>query len=235
MKYCTNCGTKLKADDEFCPKCGHRVNQSDSDKLTTGKGAVDSVTAHLKQGVQRIKPALQKQNKRSYLKWGIGLIVAVAVIFFGYRLVYLPHVVSAAVEANTLNAGGYTAKANTLTKTVVITTDKLKLERVMGAVEANDYDTTHIGAEMQLAKLEKDLPGDWTVEITQHVVKGAQTVLWRYTGDKETVRYQNSDECKLARKQLLQQQAQQQSDKDATTTGVTAGLLGGLVGGLLSR
>ena len=40
MKYCENCGTKLKEDDKFCPNCGTKINIEESvitrnDKIQT--------------------------------------------------------------------------------------------------------------------------------------------------------------------------------------------------------
>lgn len=231
MKYCANCGTKLEPGAAFCPHCGQKVGASQATSSAMSSKVVDQV----KKSVTQVKTKANPQNKRRLIKWGFGVLVAILAVFFAYRLLYLPGVVKSAVDANVLNQGGYTAKANTMTKTVVISTDQLKLERLIGALKANDYDTTHIGAEEQLAKLEKALPGNWTVEITQHEMKSSQTVLWRYQGAKETIRYQNSEECKRAHKLVMEAKAKQQSENDAVTKGVTAGVLGGIVGGLLAR
>ncbi|WP_125580631.1 zinc-ribbon domain-containing protein [Lacticaseibacillus suibinensis] len=245
MKFCSNCGAKLDPGASYCPKCGHKVEGGDTAKQiateTAAKAksaatvAATTAAARAKQGLKQLQGAAKSPARKRYLRWASAAFAVLLAIFFAYRLLYLPGVVRNAVDANVLNQGGYTAKANTLTKKVVITTDDLKLERLIDAIKANDYDQTRIGAEMQLASLEKALPGNWTVEIQQHQMKGSQTVLWRYQGDKETIRYQNSDECKRAHKMVMAAKAKQQSTDDAVTRGVTGGIVGGLIGAFLAR
>lgn len=246
MKFCSNCGAKLAPSASYCPKCGHKVVASgDTAKQVASETAAKAKSAataaattaatRAKQGFKQLKNAAKSPERKRYLRWAGAAFAVLLALFFAYRLLYLPGVVKNAVDANVLNGGGYTAKANTLTKKVVITTDDLKLERLIDAIKANDYDKTRIGAEMQLASLEKALPGNWTVEIQQHQMKGSQTVLWRYQGSKETIRYQDSDECKQAHKVVMAAKAKQQSTNEAVTRGVTGGIVGGLIGAFLAR
>lgn len=241
MKFCSNCGAKLDPGASYCPKCGHKVEAGDTAKqkvnetAAKAKSAATTAADRAKQGFKQLQGVAKSPARKRYLRWAAAAFAVLLAVFFAYRLLYLPGVVRNAVDANVLNQGGYTAKANTLTKKVVITTDDLKLERLIDAIKANDYDQTRIGAEMQLASLAKALPGKWTVEIQQHQMKGSQTVLWRYQGNKETIRYQNSDECKRAHKMVMAAKAKQQSTDDAVTRGVTGGIVGGLIGAFLAR
>lgn len=63
MKYCGNCGTKLKEDSNFCTKCGHPTSL----------------------GIKKIKETRQRKNEEKnqnlILKTGIALIVIASIIF----------------------------------------------------------------------------------------------------------------------------------------------------------
>lgn len=227
MTYCTKCGAKLPAGATFCPSCGHPV------KVKTS--AQKQKTTSIPNNSSRVKKVVARISKKSLRRWLIGIVAVLTVCFFGYRLLYLPNVVKSAVNVNRLNESGYTATANTMKKTVIIKADQTKLDRLAGALEENDYDKTTIGAEEQLAALEKALPGNWTVQIEQHKLREEQTILWQYKGSRETIRFQNSDECKQTHKQLVAAKAKKKADDDAFNNTVSAGLLGGAVGALLSR
>lgn len=204
--YCNNCGTEITKDAEFCPNCGKKI---DKNKLETVA-----------------KPA-SKTSVKSASKWKIitGLILVIAVLlggFYGYRLLYYPKVVKSAITENGFTISGYSAQANVLKKTVVIKANRAKVYNLVAASTTNGFSTAPIGAESQLAGLEKDLPGDWTVQIIQDVDEKSPRVMWEISGGRESVRYQNSDEFKKAKQAYIEENREKEasdSEFDSAVTG----------------
>lgn len=211
--YCDNCGAEIPKNAEFCPNCGQKVTVKKTNTVTKSESKTTT------------KPGSKK-------KLVVRLIMIMAVLlvgFFGYRLVYYPSMVKSAVTQNGFVNYGYSAKANVLSKKVVITATKAKVYNLVAASTGNGFSTHPIGAEEQLASLAKDLPGNWTVQIIQNVDDNSPRVMWEISGGQESVRYQNSNEFKNAKRAYIEASRR----KDATNSEINSAVAGAAVGGLI--
>lgn len=70
MRFCTNCGSKIKGDSKFCPGCGAPVEESPKESGVPGLGShADTVLA-------KALPVI----KRNYKAIGIAVLVVLAVM-----------------------------------------------------------------------------------------------------------------------------------------------------------
>lgn len=217
--YCNNCGTEITKDVDFCPNCGQKI---DKEKLGTVTEPVN-------------KTAVKSLSKRKIIT---GLILAAAVLlvgFFSYRLIYYPKVVKSAIVENDFTMRGYSAQANVLKKKVVIKADRAKVYNLVAASTTNGFSTDPIGAESQLAGLEKDLPGNWTVQIIQDVDEKSPRVMWEISGGRESVRYQNSNEFKKAKQAYIEESRRKEASDSEFDSAVTGAAAGGLIGFVLGH
>lgn len=158
--FCSNCGTKIPKGSKFCPKCGHKVGVAP----TAQKSAPQKQTVANNKAVKTTRP---KKKKGKLIALLCLAVVVIGAAFFAYRMVYYPKVVKAEVIKNGF-VSQYRVDANVFSKKVIITPTKAEVSSLVFVTTQNDYSTHQIGAEERLAKLEKELPGNWTVQIVQN-------------------------------------------------------------------
>lgn len=209
--HCSSCGVKIPATADFCPNCGHKVGVAVSNK-SESKIAIKS-----------------HSGKKTIIKLVLAAIV-ILVAFLGYRLAYLPTVVRADIQKYGFTVRGYSTQANVLNKTIVITADRPKVYNLVAASTNNDFSTAQIGAEEELVKMGKDLPGNWTIQIIQNTNSDSPRIMWEYSNGEESVRYQNSNEFRRAKQVYLESV----EEKDARDQEIESAV-GGLIGSVLHR
>ncbi|WP_334330487.1 zinc ribbon domain-containing protein [Companilactobacillus sp. HBUAS59699] len=203
--HCSNCGVKIPATADFCPNCGHKVVKVSKPKVI--------IKSHSK--------------KKSLIKLVLAAIV-ILVAFLGYRLAYLPTVVRADIQKYGFTVRGYSTQANVLSKTIVITADEPKVYNLVAASTNNDFSTAQIGAEEELVKMGKDLPGNWTIQIIQNTNSDSPRIMWEYSNGEESVRYQNSNEFRRA-KQAYLESAEEKSARNQEIESAVGGLIGSVL------
>ena len=77
MKYCSNCGTQLPDEANFCESCGarqqaERQSSTPQRKKSLGEKMMDNFHTNMK---------LQKERRKNF-KWWYWVIIAVALAFF---------------------------------------------------------------------------------------------------------------------------------------------------------
>lgn len=237
-KYCPKCGTALSPDNKYCPKCGYQLAKQEDNSATSeqqGKPANDNKRAH----VVNTKKVKKGSHKRSHKKWIIIAIIVIIAAVFGYRQVYVPHVIQSAITNNGFTSShGYSAGADISKKQIVIYANSSAQQKIGNELARNEYDTRKINVENNLSNLAHDVSGKafgkWQVILA--IKQGQKTgVLWEFNGTKEVHRFQTSEEGREVRQEYLarlqQQQEQEQQERDDETLG--AGLIGGGLGFLL--
>lgn len=233
--YCNNCGSKMPANATFCPECGQKVGAKVM-PTSHRQPAASDVTAKAKatlSAIKKSKPLQGKHKKKTFALIG-GVIAVIAAIFFGYNLLVVPNQVKSALAKTEFTNTPFQTDANVFTKTMTITANEAKVLSFISAASDNGYSMNQIGAEEQLASIDKALPG-WTVQIVQTSVKDSPRVLWAYDNGKETVRYQNSNEYKVARDTYLQALEKQNASESEAQAAVKGAIVGGLIGSALRR
>lgn len=226
--YCNNCGHELSEQVDFCPQCGQKVGA----KVAPNKEEkTNPTTAATNSNLSWIKHRPSKIKIMTLLG---SLIAIVAVVFFSYHLIYLPKVVTKAVNSDT-EFRSYPVEANVYSKTLMIKIDRAKAIRLIDAASDNGFAMGKIGMEEQLAVLNKDLPGNWTIQVIQTSDSNSPRVLWGYANGVENVRYQNSNEFKQAREAYLAAKAKQDATASDVDTAVKGAVIGGLLGSALRR
>jgi len=233
LMFCSNCGSKIPEDSAFCPNCGHKVGAKVDD--TVEKKEPVKKTAVVSKTVQKSneKKVGSIFNRKRLITLGI-LVVIVIVGFFGYRLAYLPNVVQTAID-KTEFSNSYKVEANVITKKIVMKADKAQVYNLVTAASDNGFSTHPIGAEEQMAMLEKELPGKWKIQLIQTSFANSPKVLWEYSGDQESVRYQNSNEFKNSKRAYLAAEEKKQADDDATSSAISGAVVGGLIGAAMGH
>ncbi|WP_125588153.1 zinc-ribbon domain-containing protein [Companilactobacillus jidongensis] len=208
--HCSNCGVEIPENAEFCPNCGQKVERVSSASNET---------------VSKNKRTIKPHTKRKTI---IKLIVAALVVlvaFLGYRFIYLPTVVKTDVQKYGFTVNGYSTQANVLSKTIVITADEAKVYNLVAASTNNNYSTAQIGAEEELVKMGKALPGSWTIQIIQTTHSDVPRIMWEYSNNQESVRYQDSNEFRQA-KQAAKEAAEKKDASDQEVQSALDGFIG---------
>lgn len=210
---CSNCGAEIPADAEFCPECGHKIGKP----LKENKQV-----AEIK---DNMKPYLTKKNIfRTLLVIIVGLVV-----FAGYRLLYYPSLVKNEIAKTEFATSNYNVKANVLTKTITITASESWVYNLVAASTDNGFLTSPIGAEESMAKMAKDLPGNWTIQLIQTTHADSPRVMWQYSDGHESIRYQNSTEYRRAKQAYIEASEKE----DATNSEIKSAVIGAAAGGLI--
>lgn len=262
-KYCPKCGTEVTADAKFCPNCGFTLQNAadDTGKEPDAKDTVDqpssaattdSTIASGDQPAAASKNQTQsvadkqgdaepqkKTNRTRWTKWIVAAIVIMILVVFGYRQFYVPHTVESALDSNGFTSSkGYVASANVGKHKVTIYPNSTSQQKIAQELAQNEYDTRRITVENNLSDLAHDLSGKtfgtWKIEIALKDNQGT-VPMWKYSGTKETHRFQTSSAGRQLREEYLQrkEQAAQQAQQEDEDEKIGAGLLGGGIGFLL--
>lgn len=190
-----------------------------------------------------VTKAAKTDNKHSHgkrTKWILAAIIAIVLVIFGYRQFYVPHVVESAVESNHFtSAKGYTTAANLNKHQLVIYANSTAQQTIAHELAANEFDTRRITAENNLSDLAHDLAGKtlgkWQIILAVKDSQGTASQMWKYTGTKETHRFQTSSAGRQLRQSYLekQQEEAQQAQEEDNEEKIGAGLLGGGIGLIL--
>lgn len=257
-QFCPNCGTKVPEGATFCPNCGTKLTQAEpktAEKTNAPKSnasrlySVAEITKKTNEAKAANRPVQTVNGERSgkrpgkikLTRWIVAVIIALLVIFIGYRQVYVPHMIASALNSNNLSTTqGYRDVVSPSKHTVVLVADNDLEQKYFQAMGKNEFDTRRINVEDQLSGLSHDLSsrliGQWKVAIC---IKDSQSskvgVLWEYNGNKETHRFQTSTAGKQLRQeyQARKAQAAEQAREEENGEKIGAGLVGGGLGFLL--
>ena len=223
--HCSNCGAEIPEGAEFCPECGHKVGEIVEHEKSKPE---INLTPEMKESIK------SHVNKKNIFR--LVLVLAVLIVgFVGYRLLYLPGVVKSEVAKTEFRTANYSVKANVLTKKIVITTENGEIYNLVAASTENGFLTNPIGAEEQMMKMGKDLPGNWTIQIIQTTRSDAPRVMWQYSDGHESIRYQNSNEYRRAKQAYVEASEKKDATNSEIDSAVSGAVVGGLIGAALGR
>lgn len=221
---CSKCGKENDKSAEFCIYCGARLSD-DKSVGQRGKKANQLTT---------IMGKFKSNKKITYI------IAAILAIFLCYRLVYCPLQARRAVAQAGFDGNGFTTRVNGLTKTITINCkDDNEFSLLFSEVSDKGFDERQVNAEQKLHNVEQAMPGRWTVELTQSARRKDgeapqfSSLMWKYKGNQETYRYQDSANCQYKRKEYLAEQAEQEK-QDENNEGIMNGIRGAVNGYLHS-
>lgn len=222
--FCPKCGYKVEKGVKFCPKCGQNlmVKKSSSESKSTESKATESTSLIKK----------YRHNKKV-----IATLVAIVVVLFGYMAIYAPMTIKSVLQREEFTAkNGYEVSVNPLTRTIRINAGEAGMNNIERGLNSTHFDTSAIALEYHMASAAKSISkktiGSWKINLTQTRYKDTDTLMWQFTGNNETHRYQNTAACRKNHQDYLQAEADsaEQDQKNSDAAGIAGGLLGGALG-----
>lgn len=249
MKFCPNCGNKLKENDSKCPKCGFELskaklqdNKLDGVKQKFNLKNIDLKNFDLrKNGSKTDKVNVQQffgQHKK--IVWAICALIAIILI---YTQVYVPHVVNSALENNGFtSAKGYKVNVNRMHKIITLKSNYAHEKQFNEQLRANGFDTRQLPVENQMSNVAHEIAGrtlgTWTIEMSTgedlHTGNGKFGSFWVFKGTKETKRFQTTPVGRQCRNEYLERQREQADDEAQQQKDdlIGAGAIGFMLGAL---
>ncbi|MDG3062290.1 zinc ribbon domain-containing protein [Lacticaseibacillus casei] len=233
IMFCPNCGAKVPEEADFCPNCGQPLNAKLKAQTAGYQKAEESAAPAETEKI--VKPAKLQKSHRSVI---IGVLIALVVVVCGYVFVYAPNMAKQAVLSNGFTGErGYSVQINALKRTVTIQVGSDQLSNISGAFMSGGFSTYPINQEKQMAKAANDLSGkvigQWHIkEVTMKKDQKTPIDLWEFTGTKETMRYQDTDDFRAA-KDAYDAKEKQAADEDQAQSNADSAIGGAIFGGIL--
>lgn len=86
MKYCPNCGNKLKQEDKFCEKCGYSLTKDFKNKINKNnlKENIKKARNQIKNKLKSVDISWLKQGKHQQYTIGVVIVLIILILFAGH-------------------------------------------------------------------------------------------------------------------------------------------------------
>lgn len=86
MKYCPNCGNKLKQEDKFCEKCGYSLTKDFKNKINKNnlKENIKKARDQIKNKLKSVDISWFKQGKHQQYTIGVVIVLIILILFAGH-------------------------------------------------------------------------------------------------------------------------------------------------------